>query len=298
MKRFALALAALAFAFVLPAQAVEKDYNGLGDFTGLDISSVFNVTLTQGTDCSVKVDVDANYIDYIIVEVKGSNLVLRLNYDKMPRRLRSIREDDKLKAYVTMPSLTDLNMSGASKINANGVFNEMNEDFHCELSGACKALGLNVNSKTADIEVSGASTLVLEGNWSKMSAEVSGASKADIDGDVKEIRFEVNGASNFHASGSYTDITGQLSGACKTKIDGRASKAKFEASGVCNLNADGLTVDDIFVEVSGASKATVHPVNNLKVDVSGGSSVYYVDNSGLSINPVSIGRGSTLKAIK
>jgi hypothetical protein len=298
MKKYLIALAALVLAFSIPANAVEKNYDGIGNFTGLDVSSVFNVTLTQGTECSVKVDVNADYLDYIIVEVKGGDLVLRLNYDKMPRRLRTIRDNNALKAFITMPSLTDLNMSGTAKLASSGVFNQNGDDFHCELSGATKATGLTINSKSADLEVSGASTLEIGGSWDKLNSEVSGASKSDIDGDAKEFRFEINGASNLHASGNYTDITGQASGTCKAKLDGNASKARFEASGVCNLNADGLTVEDIFLEVSGASKATVHPTKNLKVDVSGGSSVYYVDNANLAINPISVGRGSTLKAIK
>ncbi|MCI2122340.1 MAG: DUF2807 domain-containing protein, partial [Bacteroidales bacterium] len=293
----AIILGAFILCSVIPANAIEKTYDNLKPFNSLEVSSVYEVKLTQGPNCSLKLDVNDEYFKYVIVEVKDNSLVLKINYSKMPVKMRAMKRQ-KLIAYVTMPSLQNLELSGMVQLEASGVFDQPDTDFDCEISGGSKVDGLSINARRADLELNGTTSIKMTGSWKSFSTEISGISKADISGNADKLEFEVNGSSTLNISGKYLDIKGEVTGESRININGSAINSTFDISGVSSVNASGLESENISVDISGVSKATVNPVKNLRLNVSGVSSVYYVDNDKLHINPLSISGAASVKAIK
>ena len=71
-----------------------------------------------------------------------------------------MRNDNKIaKATITMPVLSKLTLSGASKFNTNDQFDCGKNRFVMKLSGASLVYGLNVVAKEAQVSISGASTV-------------------------------------------------------------------------------------------------------------------------------------------
>ena len=287
----------MAVCTAIPAGAVEKNYDNIRSFNALSVSSTFKVNLSQGPECSLRIDVDREYLSYVVAEVKNGCLVLKLNYSKMPVRLRNV-SNRVLTAYVTMPDIVELEVSGTANVNASGTFDRKGGEFDCDISGSSKVNGLTVYAGELDAEVSGTSTLVLGGAWDKASLELSGIAKVNLSGNAKTLECDLTGSSDVSASGNYGYVSCDASGESKLRIEGKASGAEYDISGVSSINAGDLPTDDVKMEISGVSKATVNPLKNLRVEVSGMSSVFYIDNEGLKISPVSISGGSTLKAIK
>jgi Putative auto-transporter adhesin, head GIN domain len=108
------------------------------------------------------------------------------------------------------------------------------------------------------VDFSGATVSTIDGftNTRDLEVELSGASKSTIDGDWERVNVDLSGASNITLRGQGLSLTGDLSGASK-------------------LNAFEYAVDNVDLELSGASNANVRVDKTLKVDASGGSSLRY-----------------------
>src|SRR5580765_9112963 len=100
------------------------------NFTGVSAGSVFDVTVKPGATPGVSITTDDNIVEYLDVSESGARLRLHL---KSNTNLRNAT----LKAVVTVPELTSLDLSGASKGHVEG----------------CRS------AKALDIDLSGASHL-------------------------------------------------------------------------------------------------------------------------------------------
>jgi hypothetical protein len=88
---------------------------------------------------------------------------------------------------------------------------------------------------------------------------------------------EISGASSANVAGVNADsLELKASGASKIKIEGEAKILEAEASGASSIDAEKLKVEDANVEANGASSATVAATNDLDLNASGASKIYYV----------------------
>jgi len=195
------------------------------EFTRVEVSSAFEVEITQSDSYSVSVTADDNLFDYIQVSKVGETLKIGL-------RTVSIRWPATLQANVTMPQLRGLNLSGATSGTASGFS----------------------STENLDVEVSGASSLEL----AEMSAGdamlvISGAS--DVTGDMAagDVDLNVDGASTVQLEGSANDIVAVASGASRVKLgDFTVNNVDVSLSGASTgtVNMSGRLDADL----SGASR--------------------------------------------
>ncbi|GAB3175025.1 PspC domain-containing protein [Telluribacter humicola] len=111
---------------------------------------------------------------------------------------------------------------------------------------ALKTLDLSGANKT---RVSG-----FTGGTTNLNVEVSGASVTEIDVAVSKVDVEVAGASKVILKGSANELNADLSGACR-------------------LNATGMQINSADVEASGASRAELGRVQNLRKSATGASKI-------------------------
>ena len=179
------------------------------DFDSIQISNVFEVEISRS----------------------GSNLLVRLEQGYNYQSITAI-------AKISLPDISELTMSGAAK----GILKKFNTSRKVEIdvSGASELEIMDLTADTVDIDVSGAS--VVRGTIACGDAE-----------------FNISGASTMNVAGSGQDLTAEVSGASK-------------------LELDNFTVNDVDIEVSGASNAVVNMDGTLNAEVSGASSLYYIGN--------------------
>jgi hypothetical protein len=146
-----------------------------------------------------------------------------------------------LEAHVTMPEVHGLTLSGAS---------------YGDVSGFSSADPLDVN--------------------------VSGASTVDMDGmEAGDAAFEVSGASKALGSIEIADGDFEVSGASTIDLDGSANNVSIEASGASRVKLEGFAVNDVNIELSGASAGTVNAAGTIDADLSGASHLDYMGNATL-----------------
>ena len=283
MKRFISILAA-AMVAVLPLaaeSASELDFRevktfDVESFDALDVSWIYKVELTQGKNHGVTIEAPDFIMEYLDVKVRKSRLILSIK--DMPLSVRRKVETGKYEilATLSMKKLSSLEMSGASKLFADGQFHPDGDVFKMELSGASSAKGLDIVASKADIDCSGASKFEMKGKLKDVKMNLSGAAKGSIDSDLKSIYMDISGAAKITMIGTAGDLLATGSGAAKLDM----------------VDCPVLWAD---VDLSGASKASIQVHETLKLRLSGASTLNYRAGDKLQILETDVSRGTTLR---
>ena len=214
---------------ITPSPRVTTETRQVSGFTGLDVSHAFNVYVNfSETEESIEIEANENLHDYIVVEKKNGNLVIKLK-DFIHLRMGTAT----LNAYITCDYLKDFDASGASSIILYDPLDTRNVTL--DLSGASDFSGeIEVDDLVADI--SGASNLELSGYADYLRIDASGASSLrDYSLSVNWFDADLSGASD--ASITINDrIDLEASGASTLNYRGSAQINHIDLSGASNIN--------------------------------------------------------------
>jgi hypothetical protein len=146
-------------------------------FTGFDkiqVSHAFQVDVQQGNTYSVIVRVDDNLIEYLRFVKEDDALIIGLD----PSFSSSYSlEDVTMEAEVTMPSLTRVDVSGASGVTVTGFASS--ENLNVAASGSSSLEG-DIEAGDASFHVSGSSKVALSGSARNLTVRASGSSDIDL----------------------------------------------------------------------------------------------------------------------
>ena len=205
---------------------LETEEYAFTDFTEVEISSAFEFEIKQSSSYSINVTADDNVMEYVQVSQVGQTLKIGLG------RVIWLGPVT-LKASVTMPQLSGLDVSGASRGTVSDF--SSTEDVDITVSGASRVTG-DITAGNAEFDISGASTIQLEGSANDMIASVSGASRFNLDD------FTVNNADvDFSGASSGTinldgRLDADLSGASTLWYIGEPTMGSIDISGASTLS--------------------------------------------------------------
>ena len=301
MKKTLLTTLAAIMALV-PALAgtFSKSYP-LRDFTGISASHIFHVEISPAPTFSVKVEAPDYLEPYINVSVDRKQLTLSVK--SLPRAIERKLSDERpgaIRAFVTMPELESVSLSGAARMECLGDFPDLGRGtFRLSLSGASHADGLSVPAARAEIRLSGASHASLRGRYANVGVEASGASKAKIGIMAPSVKAELSGSARLDLEGEFDLVSIEASGASQAELlsSTTLSSLDIECSGASSVESRKAKALDVSVELSGASKCRVSALRSITVDTSGASTCYYEGTNDTKVNAVSVSRGSTLKKL-
>lgn len=217
--------------FTATSASAERSVRGNGDvvketrkirsFDAIDISSAFEVELTQSDKESLVIEADENLLDHIYTEVVGGTLKI---YTK-----GNIRNINTMKAYISFKMISEIEVSGACEIVG---MNKMKfDEFTFDASGASE-IELSFTATQVELDLSGASEINFSGYADKMEIYASGAVEINaLDFEVRKCEIDV-------------------SGACSVKVF-VTEDLEIEASGATSVRYKGKPF--IEIDVSGAS---------------------------------------------
>ncbi|MCU0239349.1 MAG: DUF2807 domain-containing protein [Pyrinomonadaceae bacterium] len=175
------------------------------DFSNVDISGALTVEIVAQKDFSVEVEADDNLISYIKTEVKGDTLKVYSEKRLSPKT--------SIKIKVSMPEISELDISGASNATLTNV---KNENLRVDLSGASK-VKIDGETQNLDVDASGASKIDAENLKSENAlVNASGACKIDVFV-TNELKADASGASKIIYTGEPKNIIKDTSGASSVK---------------------------------------------------------------------------------
>ena len=191
------------------------------DFDSLEIGSAFQAEITASDSYFVEVTVDDNLVPHLRVEQKGKTVKIGLDPN-------TAATNSDMRVRITMPALTRLDASGATRANVTGF--KSGDNMRMNISGASAVRGdMETGDLTAD--VSGASTLGITGSGDALRATVSGASTADLSGfSVTDADVDASGASRINVNASGT-LNAKASGASGVRYTGNPKLGRIDESG-------------------------------------------------------------------
>ena len=220
----------------------------MSGFTGINASSMFDITVSKGSAESLTIEADNDVLQYVRSEVKDGVLNLYVDGNNKVRNIKV------LKANIVMKNLDKVILSGACKLKTNDMFTS--NEFKADCSGASN-IDLNLNTGQLSIEASGACNILI---------------KADVSGDSK---IEVSGASKIQGELKTKNVKYSSSGVCSANLSGSATDIKINTSGTSKINAGDFAVKSAAIVSSGTSSVKVNASEFLKINSSGASSVNY-----------------------
>ena len=264
------------------------------NFDGIEANWLYRVELTQSREYAVRIEAPDYVMPYLEVRQKGS--MLRMDITSMPRDIRRMieRGNHAIVAYVSMPALSELRLSGACRVNAEGAFSSGDKTFHLVMSGATKVQGLDISARKAEIDASGAAAFTATAAFISLDADFSGAVNCVLEGNVGDAEIQLSGASFFRLSGDLGAANVGVSGASGFTLEGAADELSADASGASKVFAETAPVGKARIELSGASVCRIDVEKQLTVDLSGASKCRYRGPESLNVNAISIARSATL----
>ncbi len=188
---------------------VAGEKRNVGSFNQLDIGGAFSVTLIQGNEESVVLDVTSEIASHIITKVEGGELKIYTE--------KNFKSDDKVALTVNFKTLKSIECSGAGTLASSGKlqFDELSLD----ASGACKT-NLELTAKSLEVDISGAGNTTLAGAVPKVDLDISGTGKfmaVSLQADDYEI--DISGTGNAEVSVSKS-LDVEISGTGMVKYKG------------------------------------------------------------------------------
>ncbi len=212
------------------------------DFTKIEAGYAFSIDVVKADSYLVRVTIDDNLYEHLDISKQGDTLYLRLkpnyNYANVTQQATISLPDLKklglsgasqadIGSGFSSSHAVDFDLSGASKVNIDNM-KARNTNFG--LSGASKASG-NIEMVSGTFDLSGASSLELEGIANDVDIQASGASHVELaDFSVVDADINLSGASDttIYASGR---LDGNLSGASRITYLGNPTLGSVSASG-------------------------------------------------------------------
>lgn len=222
-----------------PVETRDFEFDG---FTRLQVSSAFDVTVVRSDDFSVSITTNENLFEYLDLSRVGDTLSIRLRAGSYTFA--------SLKARVTMPDLFSTEVGAASKAAISGF--DFTHALELTASGASQIQLADMTTGELTLQVSGASRLSGEIHSGAGDYNISGASTLDLNGSGGRLTVTGSGAStvalrDFVAGNVALNFSGATTGSVRT-----AGKLDVTLSGASSLRYYGSPVIGD-VNVSGGS---------------------------------------------
>ncbi len=199
----------------------------VSSFKNVDVSGAIDLYVAQGDTKPVKIETDENLLQYIEVEQHGDRIEIR------SREGINLRPTSKIKVYVTSPTYSEIEVSGASNIiGQTKVVNT--ERLKMGVSGAGDII-MDVDAPAVNAEVSGAGSVNLKGQTKTLDLSLTGAAKAHCYELLSEnTRVEISGAGEADVYAS-VKLDAEVSGAGSVSYKGGATTGSQQVSGAGSI---------------------------------------------------------------
>jgi len=172
------------------------------NFTIVEVGGGFKVEITRSSSYSVHITADNNTLDYIDVSKTGDTLTISLKSGYSYQNVT-------LKADITMPNLYAVTLSGGTR-------------------GTAKEF---TSTHNFNLELSGGSTLEIEGSANNLNIDASGGSRADLsDFPVHNATVNLSGGSQATINLNDT-LNANLSGGSQLQYIGTPTMGDISTSG-------------------------------------------------------------------
>jgi hypothetical protein len=290
MKKLLLSIVAVAAlvscgSVVLAQSTTSKSHFEGQTITGVEVSSIFEVTLVKSNQTRAVVEVERDIEPYVRISRDGAGIVsigVRDLHGSEQRAWNRLTNNRKVTMRLTLylPGINTIRMSGVTALSTADVFTGQNLDIL--MSGVSKIRGrFDVTSAQAKLQVSGVSEIedMVLPSTTDLVVLISGTSKITL---------------NVPKAG-YSRLG--LSGVTNLRLTGVGSQGNWSVSGSSRLDAEGFTARELNLNVSGAARAGVNVAGagaDLTATVSGSSNAS-IAASGVGLAKIDVSGAASVR---
>lgn len=286
LKRILILTAALAMAFAAAAQTTTKSED-LVAFDSIEISNDFEVTFHQADFYRVDWTYDTILNDVVGVSVSGKTLHISLNKKGMSSELKKTyrgRNAPKpiLKATVYAPSFSNLTLSENAVFNAAD--NRIETDvFQLSVTDKAQVSRLSVGADRAVIttDKDGKAALTLAAG--QIDIRTARSSALDLKQTSGTLNISAANTSVVTVSGDTEAMATTTQNSSKVTVSGTASTLRHDGKGSSEVDVLNAPVQSAEVTMANSGKLYLSVSDTLRVDLKGGSSVYFSGEPQISV---------------
>lgn len=279
MKKFFLSaglLLAVFSALAQPNLVQHKEYEG---FKTVNVSDKFSVKLRSAPDYSVKLTSDERISPYVQAYVKNGTLYLILdekNYT--PELKKELRQkgapEPVLEAEIYMPTINALILKDKSTLTQCDRFHA--NTFALTVSDNAKVSQFRLDCSTAELSFSKSASASAEiSATEKLYVSASNSSEVSVVQNGGAVFVDAAGSSSVKIKGCVSEADVCASNGCEVVMTGSASLLKVKAAGISLTDAEQFETREGDIEQTGSSKCHVNVTDNLKVCLTGGSTLTF-----------------------
>jgi hypothetical protein len=235
MNKSILLIVALMFATVSHAQwwggkkvkgngNMTTETRNTGDYDGVKCAGSMDYILVAGTEGKIKLEGESNLIEYIITEIKGNDLIIKVEkgVNLSPSWNKTIK--------VTIPfkDISSVSLAGSGDLWSEDKITASN--FNVSLAGSGD-MTLNIEATSVEGSLAGSGDITLKGNTNDLSLRLAGS------GDIHAFGLQANHTeASIAGSGDIEVVSNQslkarVSGSGDIEYKGNPSKEDTKVSG-------------------------------------------------------------------
>ncbi|WP_073087407.1 head GIN domain-containing protein [Winogradskyella jejuensis] len=176
-----------------------------GDYDGIKCGGFMDFKLVPGEEGKITIKGESNLLEYIVTEVKGGDLVIKVKNGK------NINPSKNNGILITIPykDVDKVSLAGSGDLWNEGIIKA--DDFSTSVAGSGDLI-LNIDTNYTDASVAGSGDLTLKGKAKNLKVRVAGS------GDIHGFKLDsVNVDASVAGSG---DISVNCSGELKARVAG------------------------------------------------------------------------------
>lgn len=275
------------------AQAATKQYSRpLSPFSSVEISGSFTVSLVRGSDYRALLSVEEAYIDYVTCEVKGSSLVIGLEERKVPSEIKRLfrgkgTPDPVFSAVVYVPDLLlSVTLSDKAVLtDTEDLFDKSRVSF--SLSGSSTVKALKLSSLSFNLTAQNKSVADFDVTCHECNVQLSNSAQLHIvERESEHSDYRLQGTSKTTSICSSELLKIYTKGNCTMVVSGSGEKAEFDINGTSEVDASGFEVPEATVKMSSVCKLTEAAYKSLRVNLNGGSTLYFMNDPAITIENI------------
>ena len=206
-------------------QSVEKQTRNISGFTKVSFGVAGDLFISFGPEFKVVIEGDKSLLDEIETEVSGSRLVIK-------KDSWHFNMNQKVTAYVTMPVITGLGVSGSGKAEIKDAVKA--DELDLSISGSGKILTADISAGELNVGISGSGDVIVGGVGDAKDADISISGSGSYAGESLKI--------------ASADLSISGSGSCRCNV---TDNLKASVSGSGNVTYTGTPKIDARVSGSG-----------------------------------------------
>jgi hypothetical protein len=197
------------------------------DYEQIKVGGSFDVTLEEGKEGELVIQIEDNLAEYLVTEVKDGQLKIRWEKGIQVRTKKSIK--------ITIPfeHVNGVSLAGSGSIVTNDPI--ASHDLDLSLAGSGN---MNIDVKAADLvsKIAGSGNMTVNGVTTRLECKIAGSGNfKGFELTTKDANAKIAGSGNVHATVN-GKLTAKIAGSGSVKYEGNPTVEKAKIAGSGNVS--------------------------------------------------------------